>query len=588
VSNEDHAIHRLAYMVDFHRREERVAYGEYHRMREQPVEDLLDESGALSGLEFVSRKLPVGRAKRVTDTYRFPPQECEIRKGWELRTCADQAFGEVVSIDRAACTLEVVKPVDATEIHPDAAIGRAIVHADALENSLGRIADRLADVGLDDHRGSRLVNDLLLARPPRLRTGTFAGRDGESDTDFAVRVVGELDDSLLAVQGPPGSGKTFTGARMIVELVRAGRRVGVVATGHEVVRKLVADAVRLARGRDGYELPAAHLTGKGDRFDHRDDGVDNLDDNAAARQWLAGTTAGVLGGTAWMWSREEFASSVDVLLVDEAGQMSLANTLAVAPATRSLVLLGDPRQLEQPQQASHPPGVGVSALEHVLAGRPTMTKDRGIFLEETWRMAPALTEFTSELFYEDRLRSRAGRERQRLDGTPRFTGAGPRLVTVDHDGCRNASDVEVDEVERIVSELLAPGVTWTDHEGHSSPMTPDQILVVAPFNAQVARLRERLTPRGVEAGTVDKFQGKEAAVVIYSMTVSRPDDAPRGMRFLYNRNRLNVATSRAKCLCIIVASPHLFEPECHTPEEMRLANALCRYRELASGHGVRS
>jgi uncharacterized protein len=295
----------------------------------------------------------------------------------------------------------------------------------------------------------------------------------------------------------------------------------------------------------------------------------------------------VLGGTAWLWSREEFARSVDVLFIDEAGQMSLANALAVSQATASLVLLGDPQQLEQPQKASHPDGVDASALDHVLEGHDTMPADRGLFLPVSWRLAPEICRFTSEVFYEGKLVSRSGLERQRLKGSRRFGGAGLFVVEVDHDGCRSASDEEAAVVSAIACELVGSGVTWIDGEGEEHPLTASDVLVVAPYNAHVARLQDRFAAassalESVRIGTVDKFQGQEAPIVIYSTATSRPEDAPRGMEFLYSLNRLNVATSRAKCVCILVASPRLFGPECKTPRQMRLANALARYLEMAT------
>jgi uncharacterized protein len=308
-------------------------------------------------------------------------------------------------------------------------------------------------------------------------------------------------------------------------------------------------------------------------------------DNADALAWLQQPGGRVLGGTSWLWARPEFAKAVDVLFVDEAGQMSLANVLAVSQGAANLVLLGDPQQLEQPQKGSHPDGVDVSALEHLLQGHQTVSDDRGIFLPVTWRLAPEIAAFTSQLFYEGKLHARPGLERQRLDGT-RFSGVGLWTVDVDHDGCRNSSDEEAREAAHIVAELTAAGSTWTDDEGAMHEMALTDILVVAPYNAQVARLKEAL-PAGARVGTVDKFQGQEAPVVIYSMTASDAAEAPRGMEFLYSPNRLNVATSRARCACVLVASPRLFEPECRTPRQMRLANALCRFRELSTSAPLR-
>jgi uncharacterized protein len=196
-------------------------------------------------------------------------------------------------------------------------------------------------------------------------------------------------------------------------------------------------------------------------------------------------------------------------------------------------------------------------------------------------MSPTLTAFTSELFYEGKLRSKDGLERQCLSGVDGIGGSNLWMVPVEHDGNQSASDEEVAAVVALVDQLLSAGSMWTDESGPSKPLTAADIRVVAPFNAQVNRLAEQLSPRQVEVGTVDKFQGQTCAVVIYSMATSRPEDAPRGIEFLYSLNRLNVATSRARCAVFVVASPRLFEPECKTPRQMKLANALCRYAEMA-------
>ncbi|HEU4363841.1 MAG TPA: C-terminal helicase domain-containing protein, partial [Candidatus Krumholzibacteria bacterium] len=233
------------------------------------------------------------------------------------------------------------------------------------------------------------------------------------------------------------------------------------------------------------------------------------------------------------------------------------------------------------QQGSHPEGTEVSALEHILGEDRTMPDDCGIFLSETWRMHPGICAFCSDVFYDGRLRSRAGLETQALAGVARFEGAGLWIVTVDHDGNQSDSPEEAEAVESVVEALLGKGSRWVDADGQEHPLEPKDILVVAPYNRQVTRLYEHLSPRGVKVGTVDKFQGREAPVVIYSMASSSPSDAPRGMEFLYDLNRLNVATSRAKCATILVASPKLFEPECKSPRQMKLANALCRYVEMA-------
>jgi uncharacterized protein len=287
----------------------------------------------------------------------------------------------------------------------------------------------------------------------------------------------------------------------------------------------------------------------------------------------------IAAGTPWLWSREEMMESVDVLFVDEAGQMSLANVLAVSPAARSVVLLGDPQQLDQPQKGVHPPGAEVSALSHLLDGRATIEPDQGLFLKDSWRLHPDICEFTSEVFYDGRLSARPENRLQRLNTLGVLDGTGLSFAPVVHSGNQSDAPEEVETIAGLVEELLSAGATWTNKKGETKPLELKDILIVAPYNAQVALLKQRLPDARV--GTVDKFQGQEAPVVFYSMTSSTPEDAPRGMEFLYSSNRLNVATSRAQCVTVLVASSKLFDVQCKTPRQMELANAFCRYLEMA-------
>ncbi len=370
---------------------------------------------------------------------------------------------------------------------------------------------------------------------------------------------------------------------MICEAARAGLKVGITAVSHKVIRNLLEKAVEAA-AELGMELPCVQKAND-ETVSVATEMIVETDENARVFEMLASGEAQVAAGTAWLWAREEAADSVDVLFVDEAGQISLANTVAISQAARSVVLLGDPQQLEQPKRGSHPDGTDVSALQHLLGGHQTMPPDRGLFLGTTWRLHPAICAFTSELFYERRLQSREGLDRQGILGETAFAGAGLWFVPVEHEGNTNESTEEAGVVASLVANLLDGSVEWRDPKGVARPPTLDDILIVAPYNAHVAALLERL-PAGARVGTVDRFQGQEAPIVVYSMATSSPELAPRGMEFLYSPSRLNVATSRARSTCILVANPHLFEPECRTPRQMKLANAFCRYLEMARVVGI--
>jgi predicted RecB family nuclease len=568
----------LAHALDWHQRERKVEWWEFFRMKDLSEEELRDSRTALVDLEFRKRLPLVGREKTPTDRYEYPSQECDVRKRAKLHTLDEVQFGEVIAIDWTARTVDVKKSAKTDGLHPRTVFAQNIFDPRAQAGSILRIAEWIVAHGIDAPGEYRAARDLLLRRAPRLVAGIpLAPLPDENPLQRACRLGRSLDDSVLPIQGPPGAGKTYTGAHMICELVRQGKRVGITAVSHKVIQKLLEDVVLTSLKESVPNVVCAHKPR--DRESTQHEAVRAIHVSDEALRALHSGQVNVFGGTPFLWSREDFRNAVDVLFVDEAGQMSLANVLACSPAGRSLVLLGDPQQLEQPQKGSHPEGSDISALAHLLQGGTTITDQQGIFLAETRRLNPKICGFTSELFYEGRLTALAGLERQELRGVGELSGAGLWFYPVEHEGNQSYSLEEVEAVAGIVERLTAPGATWVTEGGMPQPLTAADVLIVAPFNDQVNRLSERLP--GVQVGTVDKFQGQQAAVVIYSMATSSPEDAPRGMEFLYDLHRFNVATSRARCSCIVVASPRLLSPECRTPRQMELANALCRYTECS-------
>lgn len=563
----------LSNLLDWHRREAKVAYWEKFRLRDLDDEELRDERAAIGGLDYL-REIPAsGRKKLPIHQYSFPPQETSLQPGKKVYS-HDAQIGTIEEIDPVSGTVGLRKTGKALNAHPKSFYSYEIVSSDEQADSLLRFADYVAARGFDAEPPYQAACDLLLRRPPR---GQMV-KSGEKAVEAATRLVGELDGSVLPIQGPPGAGKTFTAACMIIEALSAGKRVGVTASSHKVIMNLLDDVQAAARREGLAPVDCLHKVSEKSEED-LPDWLKETTNNAEAVGAFRTGLCQVLAGTAWLWAREEAVGIVDLLFVDEAGQMSLANAVAIAPAARNLVLLGDPQQLDQPLKGSHPDGAEVSALEHLLKGAKTIAPDRGLFLDKTWRLHPEICRFTSELFYENRLESREGLDNQRIEGHPWLGQFGLRYLPVRHDGNQNSSIEEVDYIASVVEGLLAPDVHWVDDCGNRRRLVQEDILIVAPYNAQVAAISRSLP--GMRVGTVDKFQGQQAPVVIYSLTTSSPEDAPRGMEFLYSLNRLNVATSRAKAMAIVVGSPKLLEPECKTPRQLQLANALCRYVELS-------
>ena len=293
--------------------------------------------------------------------------------------------------------------------------------------------------GIDGPGDYRAGRDLLLRRAPRAgqREGEALRGEGEAQ-GAARRLVLALDEGYLAVQGPPGSGKSTVGARMIVDLVTAGKRVGVTANSHKVIGELLEKTAKVARER-GVQIAIGRRPGR-EGLTYRE--AIHLRGSVAVRDGLKDGELNVVGGTAWLWARDDMVRSVDVLFVDEAGQMSLADAIAASSCATNLVLLGDPQQLDQPLQGTHPPGAERSALAHVLDGEQGMPDHLGLFLDGTWRLHPSICAYTSEVFYAGRLHAHSGRDSFAVAGEPPFGGAGIRFLPVRHDGHSSESPEE--------------------------------------------------------------------------------------------------------------------------------------------------
>lgn len=579
----------LGELLDWFRREAKPAWWQYFdRILRCDEYDLFDDTETIAGL--VYEGIARTEAKSYIHRYRFDPsQEHKLSAGQGVCDPAVERErllegrnqprpGALVSVDSSAGVLELKRGINSAAPHPVCLIPEGPIRTAEQRAALRRVAQEVIDAGIDGPGAYRAARDLLLRRPPRSGRGAFPGgslrRAEESALKAMLRLAADLDGGALSVQGPPGSGKTYSAARVVTEIVEAGGTIGITANSHAVITNLLGEVMRCA-AEQSIVVQASQKAEDAQALDHPSVTVRN--EWQAVLSDLDGGTP-VIAGTAWLFAREDFDHRLDYLIVDEAGQLSLANVLAVATAANNLVLVGDPRQLAQPSQGTHPEGAEASGFGHLLDGAETMPAELGLFMEHTRRLHPDICRFVSEVVYEDRLESLAGCERQALSGTGPLAGSGLRWVPVPHTDNHLSSPEEAEIAAALFGALL--GRSWTNRDGTERTVTTEDILVVAPYNAQVALLREHL-PSGARVGTVDKFQGQEAPVVLVSLATSSADKAPRGLSFLYSTNRLNVAVSRAKALTVMMASPQLLAANCRSVEELRLANGLCRYVELA-------
>lgn len=572
-STEQHARWILAHTLDWHRREEKAVWWEYFRLRELKPDELMDEKAGLGDLSYVET-IDKSAKGIPTDRYSFPQQDTDIREGDDLHDNNGNKFGKVEAISQDDRTIDIKKTGKSADLHPTGLFSHTFIPTKEQVGALLRIGDYVAENGIEGVGPLQAARDLLLRHPPRLN-GEALHNGAENTLDNARRITPHMSSGGLPIQGPPGTGKSFTGAHMIYDLIAAGKTVGITANSHKVIRNLLDKAVEVSVESGNPISAGQKLSSKEPNTDH----VEIFTDNGKSIAAVQAGAIKLLGGTSFFWAREDVANLVDVLFIDEAAQMSLANVLAVSQAAPQIVLLGDPQQLDQPTQGSHPDGTGVSALDHILGGKQTIDTEQGLFLEQTWRLHPDITVFNSELFYGNKLTSQEDCVLQNTTSDGPFAGTGLRYAPVAHTGNQSSSIEEAEVVKVIVDQLLGSNMHWTNRMGETAPLTIDDIIIIAPYNAQVFEIQQRVL--GAHVGTVDKFQGQEAAVAIYSMATSSYADAPRGMEFLYSANRLNVAISRAKCMAILVASPQIFEAECKSPRQMQLANAFCRYLELA-------
>jgi uncharacterized protein len=577
----------LGDVLGYWRREWRATLAQMLAKTSKDADHRLEDPDVISDLQFlgpVDRQNATGKALTPGLRFRYPAQSLStsVRKS-NAGVVFDAGgnavgFSSIGSVDQQALELELLWGETNSErgVIPSVVVFNNWVQPKPKPQALSSVAA----VVLDESGGQPTVGEALLRRELPAFTGTSGPTKGAFDDDLAAILswAPALDRSYVAIQGPPGTGKTYTGAHIVLELIRRGQRVGITAMSHYAIDNLLGEVIKVARASGQLSLVRAV------RRHHRPkvgalEGVTYTD----KPEGCAKPEYNLVAGTTWVFASKVMrAAPVDVLIVDEAGQLALADALAASTSANNLILLGDPSQLAQVSQAVHPGGSGASVLEHVLGADVTIPPERGVFLAQTRRMHPDVCRFISDQIYEGRLTSHSS-----CAGQSTGLGTGLRWIRASHSECSTASP---EEAELILRQLeLVLGSWWIDAAGDRHELGPDDVLVVAPYNDQVDLLRDAFDgspiAEGARVGTVDKFQGQEAPVVFFSMTTSSAADMPRGPAFLFSKNRLNVAISRARCVAFLVCTEKLLNARASDVEQMKLIATLCAFVEQAQPVG---
>lgn len=557
----------ISHLLGFHNREAKPQWWSHFERQNKFDDELIDDPECLGGLSLIESE--EGEKNNIYYTYTFPEQAYKLKAG-TVNLIGTKKNLTLIDINdkNHTVTLKAKDPLeDYLSIGPTGPINTQII-----EESLYYYADYVLNHASKPH----VATELLACNSPRIHLETFSDCIVKSENTLqkdALDTILNLDHSYLFIQGPPGAGKTYNSSHIIINLIKQGKKIGITSNSHKAIHNLLHKIESIAI-KEGVMFKGVKKASSG-----------NPDSNFNSSLITSVTSiakmdlnATLFAGTVWTFSNKHFYHEktepvLDYLFIDEAGQVAVANIIAMANSCKNIILVGDQMQLGQPTQGTHPGKSGLSILEFLLEDYSTIPADRGIFLAQTRRMRPSVCHFISKAFYDGKLHAHQSTTERNLDlSALHLPNEGIGMIHVQHKGCSQKSIEEGNIIQKLYTNLL--GQYWSNNLKKKERICENDILVVTPYNVQVTYLKSVLGNHA-KIGTVDKFQGQEAAIVLISMVSSSAEDLPRNIDFLYSKNRLNVAISRAQCLAIIIMNPQLLEIPCRTIQQMKLVNTFC-------------
>jgi len=588
-------------ILGFHKREEALYWqGIFNRAANKNDEDLIDDAKCIGFMEKISEenlgKTPKGLSKKVFK-YKFSKQDFKIKIKDNLINATDgdlktNTVGKVVDIDESNNDKNIIE-ISSTKNLPEiiSVAKDEYVNSQIIINAIFRFIE----TAIKNEKKYKATYEFLKKNYPKIKE-IKKGEEIIKEGDFlkeSFQAVESMDNSYLYFQGPPGVGKTHTAAHIIIELIKKSKKIGITANSHKVIFNLLDKIEELSSNKENKEFlfKGYHKGSSSDPEKKYENG--KFIKNISGRVKVSGKyfdrmdlefekmKADLFSGTAWCFSRLVCDQKLDYIFVDEAGQLTTADVLAISLCAKNVVIIGDQMQLSSPISAVHPGQSGKSLPEFLLEDKDTISPDKGIFIDKSRRLHPTLRQFVSENFYDGRLKNFDFTEKRKIIFSNKKNSlpeTGIVLINANHkEVCRQKSEEEGSIVKDNYNELL--GSTFLDENNNKRIITKEDILVVAPYNVQVNYLKSIL-PKNAKVGTIDKFQGQQAPATIISMTTSDQESLPRNIDFFFSRNRLNVAISRSQCLSIVIMNKRILEISCKKIRHMHLVNTFMKLLEF--------